>query len=128
MTRSEDGLIREYYSFTGSLAENAGSIRTLYFSSGNSGSLRRRYKYLKHAAEIMSSATERERVRRLRIRLAALRRHEAARDPITGKSDLAVAAGQASGRKREGDRVWGLESALKRWHPKTYEKADGATP
>jgi hypothetical protein len=22
----------------------------------------------------------------------------------------------------------GLEFALKRWHPKTYEKADGATP
>jgi hypothetical protein len=103
-------------------------MRTMYFCSGNSGSLRRRYQYLKHAVEIMSRAAERERIRRLRIRLAALRRHEAARNPITGKSDLAVAAGQASGRKREGDRVWGLESALKRWHPKTYEEANGATP
>jgi len=77
--------------------------------------------------EIMSRAAERDRVRRLRIRLAALRRHEAARNPITGKSDLAVAAGQASERKREGDRVWELESALKRWHPKTYEKAGVCT-
>ena len=41
----------------------------------------------------MGSPAERERVRRLRIRLAALRRHEAARDPATGKSTLAVAAG-----------------------------------
>ena len=68
---------------------------------------------------LMSSSASRERVRRMRIKLAALRRHEAARDPTTGKSVLAVAAGQASGRKREGDRVWGLESALKRWHPRS---------
>ncbi len=66
----------------------------------------------------MSSPDSREHIRRLRIRLAALRRHADARDPFTGKSALAVAAGQASGRQREGDRAWGLESALKRWHPK----------
>ena len=66
----------------------------------------------------MGSPEERERVRRMRIRLAALRRHAYAHDPVTGKSALAVAAGQASGRQREGDRAWGLESALKRWHPK----------
>ena len=66
----------------------------------------------------MSSPAERERVRRLRIRLAALQRHAAARDSRTGKSTLAVAAGQASGREREGDRAWGLEFALRRWHPK----------
>lgn len=65
----------------------------------------------------MGSPAERERVRRLRIRLAALRRHAAARDPATGKSSLAVAAGQASGRRREGDRAWGLEWALRRWYP-----------
>jgi len=64
----------------------------------------------------MSSPAEREGVRRLRIRLAALRRHAAARDPLTGKSELAVAAGRSSGRQRQGDRAWGLEWALKRWH------------
>ena len=69
----------------------------------------------------MGSPADRERVRRLRIRLAALRRHAAARDPTTGKSTLAVAAGQASGRRREGDRAWGLECALKRWHPRQDE-------
>ena len=73
----------------------------------------------------MSSPAERERVRRLRIRLAALRRHAAARDPSTGKSTIAVAAGQASGREREGDRAWGLEWALKRWHPKLSETQNG---
>ena len=65
----------------------------------------------------MGSPADRERVRRLRIRLAALRRHEAARDPATGKSMLAVEAGRMSGRQRAGDRTWGLEWALKRWHP-----------
>ena len=39
----------------------------------------------------------REHVRRLRIRQAALERHQAARDPATGRSLLAVAAGKASG-------------------------------
>ncbi len=73
---------------------------------------------------LMSSSASREHVRRMRIKLAALRRHEAARDPATGKSTLAVAAGQASGRIREGDRVWGLESALKRWHPRSRQDPD----
>lgn len=59
----------------------------------------------------------REHIRRMRIRLAALRRHETARDPETGKSSLAVAAGKASGRRRKGDRVWGLQNALRRWYP-----------
>jgi len=45
----------------------------------------------------MSSPSDREHIRRMRIRLSALRRHEAARDPTTGKSILAVAAGQARG-------------------------------
>ena len=72
----------------------------------------------------MSSPASREKVRRLRIRLAALRRHQAARDPLTGKSTLAVAAGQVSGRQREGDRVWGLEWALKRWHPSEQPKQE----
>lgn len=74
----------------------------------------------------MSSPNSREHVRRLRIRLAALRRHEAARDPTTGKSALAVAAGRASARQREGDRAWGLESALKRWYPS--DRHDGGSP
>ncbi len=59
----------------------------------------------------------REHIRRMRIRLAALRRHAAARDPVTGKSSLAVAAGKASGRRRQGDRAWGLEYAMRRWYP-----------
>ena len=46
----------------------------------------------------MATPSDRERVRRMRIRLAALRRHAAARDPFTGKSELAVTAGKSSGR------------------------------
>ena len=65
----------------------------------------------------MDSRKERERIRRLRIRLAALKRHQASRDPLTGKSALAVTAGKASGVSREGDRAFGLELALKRWWP-----------
>ena len=61
---------------------------------------------------MMVSPFDRERLPRPRIRLAALCRHSAARDPVTGNSSLAVAAGQASGRGRERDRAWGLESAL----------------
>ena len=72
----------------------------------------------------MGSPADREHLRRLRIRLAALRRHKAARDPVTGKSALAVAAGQASGRRREGDRAWGLEWALRRWYPKPGHEQD----
>ncbi len=65
----------------------------------------------------VDSPSRREHIRRMRIRLAALRRHETARDPETGKSSLAVAAGKASGRRRKGDRVWGLQNALHRWYP-----------
>jgi len=67
--------------------------------------------------EINSSKEKREHVRRLRIRLAALKRHQASRDPLTGKSMLAVTAGKASGVSREGDRAFGLALALKRWWP-----------
>ena len=59
----------------------------------------------------------REHVLRLKIRLVALRRHETARDLLTGKGGLAVAAGKASGRVRQGDSAFGLELALKRWYP-----------
>jgi hypothetical protein len=69
----------------------------------------------------MSPAEEREHLRRLRIRLAALKRQRAARDPVTGKSTLAVAAGRASAKYREGDQAWGLELAIKRWY-RTNEK------
>ena len=62
---------------------------------------------------------DRERLRRYRIRLSALKRHAAARDPLNGgKSALAVRAGKSSGLKREGDRAWGLELALRRWYPR----------
>ena len=69
----------------------------------------------------MTSSERREHLRRLRIRSAALKRHRAARDPVTGKSTLAVAAGRASAKEREGDRAWGLDLAIKRWH----ERDDG---
>ena len=65
----------------------------------------------------MATPADRERVRRMRIRLAALRRHAAAKDPNTGKSELAVLAGKASARQREGDVAWGLDMAIKRWYP-----------
>ncbi len=65
----------------------------------------------------MDGPALREHIRRMRIRLAALRRHAAARDPVTGKSSLAVAAGKASGRRRICDRAWGLEYAMRRWYP-----------
>jgi len=68
---------------------------------------------------------EREKKRRLRIKLAALKRHASARDPYTGKSLLAVAAGKASGIQREGDRVWGLEMALRRWDPRHSDNPIG---
>jgi hypothetical protein len=64
----------------------------------------------------MTPREQREHLRRMRIRLAALERHRAARDPATGKSTLAVTAGRASAKGREGDQVWGLRLALKRWH------------
>jgi hypothetical protein len=64
----------------------------------------------------MSAAEEREHLRRLRIRLSALKRHRAARDPVTGKSTLAVAAGRASAKHRDGDQAWGLDLAIRRWH------------
>ena len=68
----------------------------------------------------MGTPADRERVRRMRIRLAALKRHAAAKGP-DGKSELAVSAGKASGRQREGDHAFGLELALRRWYP-----ADGS--
>ena len=62
------------------------------------------------------ASTYRERGRRLRLRLAGLKRHAAARGE-DGKSTLAVAAGKASGASRETDAAWGLELALRRWYP-----------
>ena len=62
------------------------------------------------------TAASREHLRRLKLKLAALRRHAAARGP-DGRSELAVAAGKASGIKRESDTGWGLEMALRRWYP-----------
>lgn len=72
-----------------------------------------------------SKVPRREHIRRLRIRLAALKRHALARDPYTGKSLLAVAAGKASGIQREGDSVWGLEMALRRWDPRHSDNPIG---
>ncbi len=66
----------------------------------------------------VSPKESREHVRRLRIRQAALERHQAARDPATGKSVLAVAAGKASGLQREGNKAWGLAMSLRRWYPR----------
>ena len=61
---------------------------------------------------------KREHALRLRIRLAALERHGAAKDPVTGKSELAVSAGKASAKERKGNSAWGLRMALNRWYPK----------
>ena len=63
-----------------------------------------------------SNAERRERRKRLKLRLAALKRHKAARGP-DGKSELAVSGGKASARCRKDDHAWGLELALKRWYP-----------
>ncbi len=83
---------------------------------------------LGHAVEGTAKVTpkqSREHVRRLRIRKAALERHKAARDPATGKSALAVAAGQASGIRREGDSAWGLGMSLRRWYPRNGDYRKG---
>ena len=71
----------------------------------------------------MSSPREREHVRRLKIKAAALERHRASRGP-DGKSLLAVEAGRASGVKRLGDKGWAVRMAIRRWYPDT--KAIGA--
>jgi len=70
---------------------------------------------------------ETQRIANMRRRAAALERHAAARDPLTGKSMLAVAAGRLGGRKTA-DRMgcpsaWGLRMALRRHHgiPLTLE-------
>ena len=60
---------------------------------------------------------ETQRIANMRRRAAALERHAAARDPLTGKSKLAVAAGRLGGRKTA-DRLgcpsaWGLRMALR---------------
>ncbi len=61
---------------------------------------------------------EQDRVARLLMRAAALERHARARDPATGKSRIAVAAGRAGG-QRTAERyasssAWGLRMAMKR--------------
>ena len=74
----------------------------------------------------MTPVEKREHIRRLKIRAAALERHRAARDPDTGKSSLAVSAGQRSGLARRGDRAWAVRMAIKRWYPlDTSEGEDG---
>lgn len=49
-----------------------------------------------------------------------LERHARARDPATGKSVIAVRAGQKGGRvtadKIGSPSAWGLRMSLKRWH------------
>lgn len=61
-----------------------------------------------------------ERARRLKLRLAMLQRHNAARGP-DGKSALAVEAGRRAGaiavEKAGSGEILGLMLALKRWHP-----------
>ncbi len=66
--------------------------------------------------------SETERIRRMRLRLAALRRHAEAKDPTTGKSRLAQAGGRKAGQKaveRAGcGTILGLSLAMARWHPR----------
>jgi hypothetical protein len=69
---------------------------------------------------------ERERVANLRRRAAMLERHARARDPVSGKSSIAVAAGRKGGRvtaARGGSpAAWGLRMALKRWHDVDFKR------
>ena len=67
------------------------------------------------------SAERRHRAANLKRKLAMLRVHAVARDPVTGKSVIAVKGGQAAAAKRiantpGGGRALGLELALARWH------------
>jgi hypothetical protein len=73
-------------------------------------------------------------VANLKRRLYALERHNQARDPVTGKSQIAVAGGQAAARvnvERDpgGPSAFGLRLALRRWHPELLEESGsgGAT-
>jgi hypothetical protein len=63
---------------------------------------------------------EQQRIANLRRRAAMLERHARARDPLTGKSTLAVEAGRKGGMVtayRVGSpSAWGLRMSLKRWH------------
>lgn len=63
---------------------------------------------------------EQERIANLRRRASMLERHHRARDPLTGKSMLAVEAGRRGGERTAerhgGGSAWGLRMALKRWH------------
>ncbi len=61
-----------------------------------------------------------QRIANLRRRAAMLERHAAERDPATGRSALAVAAGRLGGQRTAerhgGGSAWGLRLALRRWH------------
>ena len=75
---------------------------------------------------------EQQRIANLRRRAAMLERHARARDSITGKSALAVAAGKKGGRVTA-DRIgapsaWGLRMSLKRWHGVELPAELRATP
>ena len=77
-----------------------------------------------------TSDPETQRIANMRRRAAALERHAKARDPLTGKSTIAVAAGRLGGRKTA-DRMgcpsaWGLRMALRRHYgiPLTPEASE----
>lgn len=63
---------------------------------------------------------EQQRIANMRRRASMLERHERARDPETGKSLIAVAAGRLGGERTAerhgGGSAWGLRMALWRWH------------
>jgi hypothetical protein len=63
---------------------------------------------------------EQQHIKSMKCRLAALRRHAALRDPLTGKSTLAIRAGRLGGQRTASKlgcpAAWGLSMALKRWH------------
>ena len=69
----------------------------------------------------MSTPESRERARRLKIKASALREHQKAKDPLTGKSVLAMAAGKASARARIDDKAWGVTMAVRRWSPEAND-------
>jgi hypothetical protein len=70
----------------------------------------------------MAAAREKKVQRRANLirRMHALGQHQAARDPETGKSQIAEKGGRIGGPRRAeqfGDaRIWSLASNLKRWH------------
>lgn len=68
---------------------------------------------------------------RMKMRASALERHARSRDPLTGKSTIAVAAGRQGGRatvdKHPSGSAWGLRLAMLRHHGIPLPKKEPAS-